>query len=73
MRSEFSEPTQVGFPDNRSIALFKPHVIALSRDSSRYQVNVFTGDKLTRLFTEQLHKPGDYYFKKPPEFRGKLR
>jgi hypothetical protein len=64
---------RIGFPDNRTMDLFAPHVMALARDSSRYQVNVFTAHTLRRFFAEQADKPKDYYFRKPPEFRGKLR
>ena len=63
----------VGFQNNRTMAVFEPHVRALSQDSSRYQINIFTREKLRRFFKEQAEKPDAYLFKRMPELRSKLR
>jgi hypothetical protein len=64
---------RIGFPRNRTIQLFRPHLLALAKDNNRYQVQIFTDEKLHSFFQEQLDKSAEYYFKRPPEMRGRLR
>jgi hypothetical protein len=65
--------TVVGFPRNRTMDAFKPYILALANDDARYQANFFFGRKLERYLKEQLEKPDSFYFRKPPEFRNRLR
>jgi hypothetical protein len=62
-----------GFPDNKSIAAFEPHIRRLAKESRKHSLQIFTGRKLRLFFEEQRDRPGDYYFKKPLEMRNRLR
>ena len=64
---------EIGFPRNRTIQLFRPHLLSLAKDNDKYQVLRFTDEMLRRFFQEQLDRPTELYFKRPPEMRGRLR
>ena len=64
----------VHFPANRTMALLKPHLLTLVQGTDRrFKVHTFTKDSLIRFFEEQLQRPEDFYFRKPPEMRDRLR
>lgn len=63
----------LGFPQNRTMAMFREPIQLLVGDGSRYQANFFFDHILKQYLEEQREKPDRFYFKKPPEFRNQLR
>lgn len=63
----------VHFPTNRTVQLFRPHLLRLGRDLNRFKVQLMTGDKLSRFMEEQVERPRHYFFKRPMEMRDRLR
>ena len=63
---------RVGFPDNATRRLLRPHLERLA-GGDNHLIQHFTGERLRQFFLDQAERPQDYMLKKPTEFRGKLR